>query len=241
MTIQRNLLFYCYPLASGGVQWRRAVGLLRQHIDQFNGPRIICLSLGPGTENPEDVRREFDGMGITHWLERENDPKLGEAAHFLEMAGIAMQEPGITWYGHAKGVTRPVDHGPVKQWVEACFDAALAAPGVISEHLREATFTGPFRRTMLHRRWRKLGSRSGWHFSGTFFWWHNERVQQKNWNRIELHKYGVEAWPALVANRDESRCIFGDDAADLYLESTWNDGMSDRVRQWRELCLTSLS
>jgi len=196
----RNLLFYCYPVR--GTSWAWHVPRLLEHRRVFTGRKIITVSIDEKTENPNVVLRTISPLEAEVRFV-ENDEKLGEAAHFVDLLGLVKseKEDEATFYAHAKGVTR---HGkdlvPILNWSWLMYEAALRFPELVDQKLKKAGVVGSLR-------YQHVAPRSGWCFAGTFFWFKHSALFRRDWKKIDETFYGVEDYPGVQFKLDESHCL----------------------------------
>lgn len=226
---QKNMLFYVCPTAKQPDLWRRCCRRLLDHIDIFDGVRTICISQGDGLEPKEAVLAEFAGNRLDNVLVGQNDLTLYEAAHWHNMLETVAGAPGITWFGHTKGISYTPDQWGIQTWVEACFEITLTSPVEVERTLCDEHYltTGPF---LLQEPKQKWGP---WCYSGTFYWFHN-RVFDRKWRVPVADRWAVETWPAQVSSIGEGKCMCCLDAALLWKKENWFERRSKEVAQWRD-------
>lgn len=206
----RNLLYYVYPVTQNGV-WQRNADQLLRRIDLFNGRRIIAVSVrGPHgsarqrLDPPEAVHEKFAGHGC-EFITVANDKRLGEVVAWRPLWERVL--PGspddVTFYGHAKGVTRPL-HSTTHRWTEILYETSLDYWPLVQQQLREFPLTGSFK---------KLGFcfpgvPSQWHYSGTFVWHRNADLAARSWQNPPRQWAGTEALPGILYKPDEGGCLF---------------------------------
>ena len=233
----RNCLYFICP--KRGIQtWVDNVVLLLRYIQQFNGTVTICVAQGSDLVDVEHVKEMFydlPGYLKINWMVVDNNYGLRESAYWLSMLETVENQPGITWYGHTKGITRISsvfqNPNPVAQWVEASYKTTLQFPHLVDNSLREFSTAGSFRR--IGRYWQKYQSQSTWHYSGTFFWLKNDSLFNRNWKRIENHAWGLEAYPSTIFSIEESYCLFADTCSSLYRADVWGR-LGRRLKRWEE-------
>jgi hypothetical protein len=229
MTPVRNMLFYCCPMASQPALWRRAIRRLRRWIDQFDGVRSVVIAQGDGLEPLDVVLREFGGQRIDNLITGPNDPHLFEATHWHRLLETVKQAPGITWFGHTKGITHGPDQWAIQLWVETGLELTLSRPAEYARLLCEEHYltAGPF---MLRNPGQPWGP---WCFSGTFYWFHN-RIFDRAWRQPIVNRWCVETWPARVSAMGESYTVCCDDAHLLRKGHTWWKRRLREIAEWRD-------
>jgi hypothetical protein len=211
--VVRNLCYHIAPFSGNGV-WQRSVAQIRQRISLFNGRRIVGIVTGPGLDPPEQVQEAFAG-DVQEWIVQPNNRQLGEVVSFLPMlervASRASRE--VTFYAHAKGVTRPVNSGvSVHRWAEIMYESLLDYWPRVESLLLRFPIAGSFKK--LGRGFN--GSDSGWHYSGAFYWLRNSEAFSRNWRKIDRRYWGSESWPGLHFLPDEAGCVFGQGGGPLF-------------------------
>lgn len=222
----RNLIYHIAPASGNGV-WQRNVAQLLKRIDLFNGRRVVAIVTGQARRldyraefelDPPDRVKEALAGHVHEFIELPNDPKLREVVTFLPLLErVATTNPAeITFYGHAKGVTRPVNDGvTVHRWADLMYETCLDYPALVEDHLSRLPITGTFKK-VVHG---FAGSASAWHYSGAFFWLRNSAVfSRPDWRRVDRQWWGNEAWPGLHFTPDEAGCLFhqGGQEMDLF-------------------------
>jgi hypothetical protein len=215
----RNLMYHVWPVR--GQMWRWNVEQMLSRIDLFNGRRLIGIVHDARSEDPEEVRRMFDGHGC-EFIVAPNAPS-GEGVTFPAMlARVQSQDPDeVTFYAHAKGVKYEPSIPPaVRRWAETQYRAALDDWPAVRDQLDRLAMTGSFKMLGRFRAHQYLGD---WHYSGTFFWLRHAYVfGRAPTTRADF--YGcVEAWPGLHFRREETGCLFMDGLRQLpYRDEFWN-------------------
>jgi hypothetical protein len=224
-SIVRHCLYFVMPRTGNGV-WQANIEQLRRRLDLFNGRRILSVVTGSNLDDPHEVAAALGG-GF-ELLTFRNDKTRRECVAWLPMLErIASTDPSeCFWFGHAKGVTKaPVDaHGTtVHEWARAMYAATLDDWPTIERLLTERLFAGAFRREGNFR----VRGNHAWHYSGTFYWGRSARVFAREWRGIDPHWWGVESWPGRMCSLDESACIVGDNAGDLYQMKVWQESRKE--------------
>lgn len=207
----RNLIYFICPIAGNGV-WQRNVAQLLKRIDLFNGKRVIGIVTGnvrkrgmrpQRIDSPEEVQSHFPAG--CEFVVMPNDRAVGEVAAWRELwSRVLPGESGdVTFYGHAKGVTRP-PHSTVHRWTEMLYESTLDYWPLVLEQLREFPVTGSFK---------KLGYcfpgvPSTFHYSGTFVWWRNADLAARAWQYPPRQWAGTEAMPGILYKPEEAGCLF---------------------------------
>jgi hypothetical protein len=72
-----------------------------------------------------------------------------------------------------------------------------------------------------------------WHYSGTFYWFRNRDVFQRDWRTVDQKFFGTEAYPGLLFHPDDTGCLFADKTKDLYKLDYWNSEIQPALERWR--------
>ena len=209
----RHLLYFVCPLHNGGI-WQRNVAALKQRIGLFNGRRIVAIATGnpirkrgirpANLDSPDMVINEFGDSGCEFQIVQ-NDRRLGEVVAWRQLWERVL--PGgsddVTFYGHAKGVTRQI-HPTVSRWTEILYETCLDYWPLVQQQLREFPVTGSFK---------KLGYcfpgvPSTFHYSGTFVWYRNADLASRNWTAPPRQWAGTEALPGIIFKPEEGGELF---------------------------------
>lgn len=169
------------------------------------------------------MQQAFAEHRIDNWIHLANDPALGEVATFQKLLESIPREDGVTFYGHAKGVSYD-DPLIVRDWTSMLYEICLDDADFVESHLREKELAGPF---PVDNRW-PGGNRYGWYFSGSFFWFRNSAAFGKpDWNNTRQDRWGVELWPGHHWNPEEFGTLFGQTCGHLYEQDELT-----RMKQW---------
>lgn len=230
--VVRHLCYHIWPVQNG--IWRWNVDRLCERMDVFNGRRRIGIAVDQWTNAAETVMEYFaEKLGPDHRIEflvKDNHKKLGEVVTFPHL--IAALETTATneivFYGHAKAVRRE-GHPTALKWTEAMYETLFDNVELVEQLLMSHAFAGSFRRT---GNFFKSHGNCGWHYSGTFWWFRSRFIFQRDWRRIAKRYGGVESWPGMEFQHNESACVFGDDAGNLYRQLEW-DVQEAALQEWR--------
>jgi hypothetical protein len=192
-----NLIYHVYPNSSNDA-WLRNVRQLRRRMGIFNGRKIVAIATGPGLEDPDHVKDAIAWPGV-EYVPVANDPEIGHTASFpgLLAAVRSKDSAEATFYAHTKGAANGrYDAKAIEYWRNAMYAGLLDDPQQVANSLRRFTAVGSFKK--VHPQGGTFPSNftwGRWHFSGTFFWFRNDRVfSDPRWTFIPYDYYGVEAW-----------------------------------------------
>lgn len=226
---RRNLLYHIWPVRNS--LWRWNVEQLLKRIELFNGKRVISVFVDERTESEEAVRAVFAGHGC-EFLVRPNDPR-GEAAVFPDLLErVNSVDPNeVTFYAHAKGVRYGSQvTAPLRKWIETLYRVNLDDWLAVKRQLNRYSMTGAFKMYGRFATHRQMGD---WHYSGTYFWFRNQAVFSKNYLRVPDFYYGVEAWPGLLFEGQQTGCLFMDRINEPpYLQRFWQRAGDRALAAW---------
>jgi len=172
--------------------------LMNDYINYFDG--LVTIKIAGVNSLDESVYIQFPWLRKAEFVE--NDLRLHEARYFLDsFSKLPKNDNSITFYCHAKGVSRPVDEA-LKYWVELLYRGNLET----GPNLESNLFSGCF--GIL-----KVGSNEvcvPWHYGGSFYWFNTKKVVERFdlyngkmpsqiWNR-----WFTENFPGWMANENEA-------------------------------------
>ncbi len=210
---RRHLMFHVWPTQRGF--WRWHLEQLARHRSIFNGVRTLGIVTGDGCDSPDAVREYSAHLGLRwkHVHVAENR-SVGEWVSWQPMIRDVMpsyhRSNDITFYAHAKGSKSNTE--AVKLWSQIMYDNCLGRLSEVEHLLRTKAMAGCFKKYGLFN----TQDNNRWHFAGTFFWFRNDVLWEREWNRIDHEYFGTEAWPGLMAMPQEAACLIGENAGNLY-------------------------
>jgi hypothetical protein len=140
----RNLIYHIWRTRNNS-SWRWNLEELLKRIDQFDGVRSIGVALSPESDSFEDVQSAFKGHRIDNWIIVENDPQKREGTTFFKLMDTVGHESGITFFGHAKGVSQP--DGLTREWTTMMYETCLDDRVFVDEMLKQFKLVGSFKTT----------------------------------------------------------------------------------------------
>lgn len=226
----RNLIFHVYPLLGAEWNWHWHIDQIRRVAPLFNGKIVIATVTGPALASTEEVQQRFEGIPVTDWLIRPNS-KLGETVTFADqLAVVETDDPNtITFRGHTKGVTHK-PNGPEQPWARLMWSTLMDLPSV-DDALASHVMVGSMK---CHE---PLVARPNWSFfyAGTFFWFRNKEIFQRNWRQTEPHRWWPEAWPGVVCQNDEAACLCHDYTKGSVLDNPyWHAEVAADFQLWKD-------
>ncbi len=255
----RHLLYHIYPVSGNGA-WQWNVEQLCGRLKAFNGQKIVAIAIDPptgrlsdptgpnspdggrvipGCDSADKVRAEFAKRwphdDIT-FLEFENDPKLREVKTLIPMLEMVLSDDPthITLYAQAKGTTRKKGH-IARRWTEALYEIMFDHFPLAEEQLKTYPVTGCFKK--LGAGWDPTQSFSDYHFSGSWFWFRNADLYQRDWQKADQFWSGVEPYPSQHFRPSEAGCMFHEasvPAMNLYNQGYWKRTVIPQFNKWRE-------
>jgi len=211
------LIYHIYPLKTNN-EWIDNIHELLKYWHVFNNKKVVSIVQDENTVDVEIVKREFKDEDIK-FLVIANDAKLWEVVSFVPLLSsvYSTRENEITFYAHAKGVSRKGGHwfdeltnefvmASVKCWRNYMYQYCLSDMGNIDSVLKQYACCGCFR---------YLGPSDlikNWFFASSFFWFNNEKLFSKlNWPHVQQYAYGVEGYLGKKFELNESYCVLGND------------------------------
>lgn len=237
---RRHLLYHLLPVNGNGV-WQWNLDQLKTRIELFDGRRVIAVAtgmVGGGTLDTPDAVREYLGDMHCEIVEVPNDPRLREVASWpllwRRVADLADTDD-VVFYGHAKGVTRPWNPGvTVHTWTRLAYASLLDYWPIVARTLGAHPLAGSFLK--VGRGFR--GSRSIFHYSGSFFWgrlrdlFHGDRLAE-----VDQNWWGTESWPGRHFTPEQAGCVFHEGKVphlDLYNPGYVVSKVLPLFREWSE-------
>lgn len=231
----RHLLYHILPISGNGV-WQRNVGQILRRIKLFNGHRVVAICTGPRLDPPDHVKDQFAGH-VHEFIEVPNNPGLREVATFEKLFERveSVNDQHFTFYGHAKGVTRPSSH-PAHPWADLLHQVNLDHWPLVEQQLREFPVTGAFKK--FGRGWREKDSNSDWHYSGSFFWFRNQDLfSQPDWRKIDQFWSGIEPYISQHFKSKDGGSLFHEGrvpALNLYDKKYLMEVVMPDFEKWKE-------
>ncbi len=232
--ITRNLLMFIYPKA--GPEWRRNVDQILQRRHLFNGKRIVAIAEDETTDSPTDVLESLKPLRAEIQTYRNN---IGEVVAFKSLLeAVQSTDPNtITYYCHAKGVTKQGNPGlvAVQKWTNAMHETLLDGMDDVEDVIQSHAFVGTFRAIgrQFGKQYRQFFN---WHYPGTFYWFRNSDIfSLPAWADIKQFYYGSEAWPGTLVPVYQSAFTLADRSGlhELYFPEHWDAISQPRLDAWR--------
>lgn len=214
----KHLLYFICPIAKNGI-WQWNVEQLLQRISLFNGKRIIAIATGnrhipmirsQPLDPPDAIRQAFAGHDV-EFIEVPNERAKGEMAAWRQLWGRVVNEPGVTFYSHAKGVSKP-NHPTVQWWTRLMYETCLDYWPLVEQLLRDYPVAGSFKKIgqcflnpFCQGAWT---GQSSHHFSGTMYWVRNDDWRMRAWDSLELKVGASEAAPGHWFYPDQTGTLF---------------------------------
>lgn len=209
-SVAKNLIYFIW-WNPDSIMLEYNLRFLKKYINVFDGQRIIKIAYDKYSP-PKSVVRDLGAEIVS------NDPVLNEAPHFKESLS-RLNNNGITFYAHAKGVSRQVNK-PLMLWVKIMYDYNLKTLPDLSQKL----FSGCFGKL-------RPGSEQvpvDWHYSGSFYWFRNDEVLRR-YNSQNIPKnidnrWFTENFPGWIAKQEEVEFkVYASDEKgfNLYSEKFW--------------------
>lgn len=220
----RSLAFIILPTSNG--VWQRNLDQLAVRMPLFNGRRRIAIFTGEcrgkPLQSPGAVREYLRGHDC-EFVEIPNDPSLREVAAFLPLFEPLDKECGdghAIFFAHAKGVTHEPNPGSsIPRWTTLMYEVCLDYWPLVEDHLSRFGVTGAFKKrnkvTPREVNCGFAGSRTRFHYSGTFMWFRAAELFRRPWRSIERTWYGTESYPGCIFQLYEAGCLFHENRVPL--------------------------
>jgi hypothetical protein len=214
--VRKNLIYFIYWSPENGML-EYNLNLIERYLTMFDGKIIVILA---GTDKEEHKRFiNYSLWDNTMFVFVNNDPEFGEKNHFKLALKLLPEDDSITFYAHAKGVSRVVND-PLKWWVKLLYEGNLETLPNMETNL----FSGCFGKLRASTQ-----CPLGWHYSGSFFWFKTKEVLERH-EKIKIPKeidnrWFTENFPALIAKDHE--CEFrlwsgNERSMNFYSHDWWN-------------------
>ncbi len=224
----RNLIYHVYP--ADEETWRSNVDQIVRRWSLFNGRKIVSIS---HDDQADALRVSAAFPDDAEFIITPNDPKRGDAASFLTpREKLESVEPNeITFYAHAKGVSRRGDQADASwSWATTMYEMLLDYPKIVRLALQNKTASlglfmarGDFPSVTGHM-----------HYPGTFFWFRHSQVFQRNWRYMLREFHGVESYLGFMLKEDGFAGLLNLDCepSRLYRPAFWRD-MQSKIDAWK--------
>jgi hypothetical protein len=74
-----------------------------------------------------------------------------------------------------------------------------------------------------------------WFYSGTFLWFRNKEIFDRDWSTMEQTRWFPEAWPGVICQNHESACLIHDFTDGSVLRPTWwRYNVDPSFNEWRK-------
>lgn len=230
--VRRNFMMHVWPVKDFGAwQWNMDQVLQRAHL--FNGRRVIAIAVSDATDSAEVVK-EYMRDFTDEFIVVPNDSRLREVVTFVPMLERmeTLDANTITFACHAKCVRHRIgiddDGSTVFDWTRAMYETCLDRMPLVETQLITKAMTGSFKR---YGQFTTRGNHR-WHYSGTFYWFRNRDVYQRNWRHVDRKFFGTESWPGHMFRPEETGCLFMDGVDDLYVKDYWMKTIKPALEQW---------
>lgn len=195
---KRHLLYHVYPSRKNDI-WKRNIDRLMEHIDIFNGRRLIAVATGTGSLSFDEVANYLTGLRA-QTFECPNDAELREVATFpsliKQVADITSMQEAV-FYAHTKGNTtgesvegatiwRNIGYAYLLGGWQRCMRLLEDYSAVGIHKLHWGNMRSPYPTRLAH---------GNWMFAGTFFWFLPAITHAfDDWRHVAWDRYGAEAW-----------------------------------------------
>lgn len=205
---RKNLIYFIYY--NGRLHHYHVLNLklLSMYWKVFNGKRIVKIAIDSNYSIDPIVKMLPNDC---EYQVLQNNQATGEAVHFLD--SLVEIDGGMTFYGHCKGVSRPVWRG-LDMWINNLYRKNLENVPELGDKI----FAGVFAKLLPCPPYVP----EKFHYSGSFYWMDTDKVKARL-KKLDINKYLTERFPAIIATKEE--CIFGFGSTEknlnFYDEQTW--------------------
>jgi hypothetical protein len=196
--VRKNLIYFIYWSPENGML-EYNLSLLERYIHIFDG-EVICINVGM-EEKYWSLQKKYTKFTnkITIDNYADNDPVNGEKDYFKYALTLLPKDDSITFYAHAKGVSRMVNR-PLKWWVKLLYKGNLDSLPDMKNHI----FSGCFGKL----RTASTQCPLEFHYSGSFFWFKTKEVLERYEKKRIIPKeidtrWFTENFPAFIAKEHE--------------------------------------
>lgn len=228
----RNLQMHIWPTANGAWRWNCDEVMRRSSL--FNGRRIVAIAVDDASCSADEVKEYLKGF-TDDFIVVTNNPQLREVESWLPLLERqhSLDSREVTFSCHSKisrhDVSLVNEHSTLYRWTSAMYETCLDHWEFVREQLAIKAMTGSFKRYGMFGTPRN----HRWHYSGTFYWFRNRDVFQRDWKTVDQRFFGTEAYPGLLFHPDDTGCLFADNAKDLYKLDYWDSEIQPALERWR--------
>jgi len=211
--MKRNLIYFIYWSPENGMLDYN-LNLIERYLHLFDGKVIVILA----GEFPHNIPKR---PLLKNYISVPNDSVNGEKDYFKQALGLLDKDDSITFYAHAKGVSRKRDK-PLEWWVKMLYKGNLDTMPDMEKHI----FSGCFGKIRTASRQCPLD----FHYSGSFFWFRTKDVLKRYEKKKIIPKnidtrWFTENFPAFIAKQNECefRLWSGSDRKMNFYSREWWD------------------
>lgn len=187
-----------------------------QYHAAFNGRMLVSITQGEGCERPGAVVDWFTQFGPRlEYRIVENVSSMGLNTTFRDQVKAVLNEDGIVFKGHTKGISH--DGDPFRSWRENMAYGCLSDIPLVESKFREGYRTFCVFRSVSDQGSAVMGQDHGpcrtvwygWHPPGAFYWFDPKFVPESFFS-LPLHHYENEAFPCHIGPVETSFCVTPD-------------------------------
>ena len=190
------------------------INQLHKYVPKFNNKKVINVATGDNLHSVDYVKKRLKGLDIK-FVTTPNSDDYRETLGFFtkllpEIKSIEHNE--YTFFGHSKSNSerRQIESHkrPHRLWTEYCYKYNLDDVDDVIEKMKIYDSYGIFKRDYGLE---QVVPDSTWHYSGTFFWFKNSKVFDKDWDsaRFNSHnRYETEAFIGKMIDNEKGYCAF---------------------------------
>lgn len=244
---RRHLLYFVCPISGNGV-WQWNAEQIMRRIGLFNGKKILAIAQGGRPVREAGKRKKITPLdtveevvkrlpGFDQVITVTNNSVVGEVVAWKELWSRVLpgNEGDATFYAHAKGVRRGLEHPTAIKWAEAMYETNLDYWPLVERSLKKYPVVGVFKKLGFCFAG-TIGGKSSWHYSGSFFWANNRDIVKRQWQHPPKMWAGCEALPGLIYSPEEAGCVFHEAFGthmELYNSTYWDMVVRPALEVWR--------
>jgi hypothetical protein len=228
----RNFQMHIWPTANGAWRWNCDEVMRRAGL--FNGRRIVAIATDKSSCSADEVKEYLNGF-TDDFIVVANNPQLREVVSWIQLLDrqYSLDPREVTFSCHSKisrhDVSAEDDNSTLYRWTSVMYETTLDHWDLVQEQLSTKAITGSFKRYGMFGTPRN----HRWHYSGTFYWFRNRDVFQRDWKKVDQKFFGTEAYPGLLFHQEDAGCLFLDNTKDLYKLDYWNSEIQPALERWR--------
>lgn len=230
--MKKNLLFHCYlnslecPTESTTFNLR----CLEKFLSVFDGKKVLNVALdNTNSVNKHNVLSRFPAFQVfDEILFTQNDSTSRESSSLVSLLeSVQHLENSITFYGHSKGSTHPLD-SCLRNWILSMYFFNLE-----ETYLEEVEkkLSGDFITSGILKKdckWDSPDISGEWHYSGAFFWF-SSRLFDLDWKSFSKGRMSLESYLGQRVPTEKAHSTFVSRPYNFHIDNElWATEISDK-------------